>query len=98
MLVIRLTQAVIFAAAALAQSEGAAVEAAVKLLDHVFEDSILAKGVRADPESPSYGLVGWSLDHPENYWGDDNARAMLAEIRVAQVARCCDRYPLTLHS
>ncbi len=50
----------------------------VNLLDYVFNDSPLAQGTRGDPESPAYGLVGWSLDHPASYWGDDNARGMLA--------------------
>jgi hypothetical protein len=51
---------------------------AADLLDYVFRRSGLAAGPRADPQSPSYGLVGWALDSPDSYWGDDNARALLA--------------------
>lgn len=51
---------------------------AVNLVNYVFGRSGLATGPRGDPASPSYGLVGWALDHPGSYWGDDNARAVLA--------------------
>ncbi len=51
---------------------------AANLLDYIFDKSGLAAGPRADSQSPSYGLVGWALDHPGSYWGDDNARALLA--------------------
>ncbi len=56
---------------------------AANLLDYVYTESVLARGPRADPESPSYGLVGWALDNPGKYWGDDNARAMLASLAGA---------------
>jgi hypothetical protein len=59
---------------------------ATNLLGYLFDKSGLATGSRADPHSPSYGLVGWSLDSPGSYWGDDNARALLA---VAAVAVLC---------
>ena len=65
------------------QEASGKVETAANLLDYVFEDSVLTKGGRQDPESPSYGTVGWSLDHPGSYWGDDNARAMLAVMAVS---------------
>ncbi len=56
---------------------------AANLLDYIFTASGLAGGPRGDPESPSYGLVSWSLDSPSQYWGDDNARALLAVGAVA---------------
>ncbi len=60
---------------------------AVALLDYVFHTSGLAGGRRADAQSASYGLVGWALDSPDAYWGDDNARAMLAVGAVAALTR-----------
>ena len=59
---------------------------AASLLDYIFGRSGLATGPRADPKSPSYGLVGWALDHPGSYWGDYNARALLAVGAVAAEA------------
>lgn len=60
---------------------------AENLLDYIFGGSGLAAGPRADPKSPSYGLIGWALDHPESYWGDDNARALLGIGVVAALSR-----------
>lgn len=59
---------------------------AANLMDYVFDKSGLAAGPRADPKGPSYGLVGWALDHPGSYWGDDNARALLAVGAAAALA------------
>lgn len=53
------------------------------LLHYLFTDSGLAHGPRADPGQASYGTVGWALDSPESYWGDDNARAILAMAAVS---------------
>ncbi len=58
-------------------------QAAENLLDYTLVDSVLTRGPKRDPKSASYGLVGWALDHPENYWGDDNARAMLSIMATA---------------
>ena len=59
---------------------------ATKLVNYVFGKSGLAGGPRANPNSASYGLVGWSLDQPDTYYGDDNARAMLGVGVVAAVS------------
>jgi len=59
---------------------------AAHLVDYIFDKSGLAAGPRADPQSPSFGLVGWALDLPGAYWGDDNARALLAVGAVAALA------------
>ena len=58
---------------------------ASNLIDYVLVRSSMAQGPRADPESSSYGLVGWALDHPDKYYGDDNARAMLAVLATARL-------------
>jgi hypothetical protein len=47
------------------------------ILDYDLLRSGLALGPRADPKAASYGLLGWALDSPNAYWGDDNARALL---------------------
>lgn len=66
------------------QPEHAAI--ATRLIDYTLGTSELAAGPRADPQRPSYGLVGWALDHPESYWGDDNARALLGMGVVAALS------------
>ncbi|MBM3889439.1 MAG: hypothetical protein FJ388_09965 [Verrucomicrobia bacterium] len=60
---------------------------AANLLDYIFLKSGLAGGPRADPASPSYGLLGWALDKPGDYYGDDNARALLAVGAVAALLK-----------
>jgi hypothetical protein len=59
---------------------------AARLIDYIFNTSGLASGPRSDPANPAYGLVGWALDHPVSYWGDDNARALLAVGAVAAIS------------
>ena len=53
---------------------------ATNLLDYIFKTSNLRGGNRNDPNSPSYGLVGWSTTHPYVYYGDDNARVILGAL------------------
>jgi hypothetical protein len=65
-----------FAAAAAGSPEYGRV--AREILDYDLLRSGLALGTRADPKQAAYGLVGWALDSPDSYWGDDNARAILA--------------------
>ena len=54
---------------------------ASNLLDFVYFNSGICRGVRADPQHGAFGLIGWGDIAPAwmvaNY-GDDNARAMLA--------------------
>ncbi len=65
------------AAGAACQDESSRVIAS-NLLDYIYFNSNLAQGPRADPESPSYGLVRWhTIDGDGRYYGDDNARSML---------------------
>src|SRR3546814_3190398 len=58
-------------------NKGSYDTAAVNLIDFVFEGSNLRAEERDDRNSPSYGLIGWSVTHPHVYYGDDNARALL---------------------
>ncbi|MBA6153114.1 hypothetical protein [Gelidibacter maritimus] len=53
---------------------------AKNLLTYLFKNSNLRQGERNDPDSPSFGLIGWSTTDPDAYYGDDNARALLAVI------------------
>ena len=70
--------AMLLAADAAVHQRSEHARVATNLVDYILGKSELAGGTRADPQSPSYGLIGWSLDHPGSYWGDDNARALLA--------------------
>ncbi len=58
-----------------------------KLNDLVFFNSNICGGPRANPASPSYGLIGGSVQSPGLYWGDDNARALLSAIAAAAMVR-----------
>jgi len=61
---------------------------ASNLNDYIYIHSSLAKGPRADPNNPAYGLVGWSYPGSEGvYYGDDNARSMLGTIGTAGVLK-----------
>lgn len=50
------------------------------LLYYLYDSSILRNGSRNDKLSKSYGLIGWSVTHPYVFYGDDNARTLLATI------------------
>ena len=56
--------------------------------DFIYTYSNLARERRANPESPSYGLVNWDTRAPFGgvYYGDDNARAMLGTMAAAAAA------------
>ncbi len=58
-------------------------ETAERLLDHLFNVSNLRAGERGDPKSPSFGLLGWATTDPDAYYGDDNARAIIALLGTA---------------
>lgn len=61
---------------------------AANLLDFVYKESALLKGSRADPASPSYGLVGWSVPQNEGvYYGDDNARSLLGAMAASALMK-----------
>lgn len=57
---------------------------AANLNNFIYFNSELASGPRADPRSPSFGLLGWSLPQFQgHYFGDDNARSMLGSMAAA---------------
>lgn len=57
---------------------------ASNLNNFIYFNSVLTEGPRADPQSPSYGLLGWTLPQaPGTYYGDDNARSMLGSMAAA---------------
>jgi len=66
---------------------GAARDRAVaaNLNDYIYFTSALAQGPRADPASPTYGLVCWTTKDANGgiYYGDDNARSMLGTMAAA---------------
>jgi hypothetical protein len=54
------------------------------LNDFVYLASIATKGPRNDPESPSFGLLGWDVHHsPGVFYGDDTARSVLSVLACA---------------
>ncbi len=56
---------------------------ASNLTDHSLGE--YRDGPRSDPESPSYGLLGWSLTHKGHYYQDDNARSVLGMLATASL-------------
>ena len=60
---------------------------AANLVDSVLGKSGLAAGYRLDASNPAYGLIGWELDQPDQFWGDDNARALLGMLTVASLRK-----------
>jgi len=58
------------------------------LCDYIYFLSTLAQGPRANPASPSYGLVAWFVSEDVDtgiYYGDDNARSLLGTLAAAAV-------------
>ena len=53
------------------------------LMNYMYSTSNLRQGPRNDPNSPTYGLMGWATTHPHVYYGDDNARVFLGSIGTA---------------
>lgn len=57
------------------------------IIDYVFKNSNLRAEERNRINSPTYGLIGWSVTHPYVYYGDDNARALLGMIGASAFMR-----------
>ncbi|MBQ6186434.1 MAG: hypothetical protein IJK49_00615 [Prevotella sp.] len=56
---------------------------AQRLLD--FAVKVCIAGPRNDPKSPSYGLVSWTTNYINVYYGDDNARFLLGALIAAHL-------------
>ena len=56
---------------------------AENLSDYSFKE--FRDGPRDDPQSPTYGLLGWAYTHKWVYYGDDNARSILGTILASKV-------------
>jgi len=56
---------------------------AERLSDYSFKE--FRDGPRDNPESPTYGLLGWAYTHKWVYYGDDNARSILGTILAAKI-------------
>ena len=53
---------------------------AYNMMDWLLNESELANGERADIENDQYGLLSWHYGAIDDYYGDDNARAILGLI------------------
>ena len=62
-------------------------DAAYNLVNWLLRESSLSGGSRADAKSPQYGFLDWDDGPatPEQYYGDDNARAILGLIEAISV-------------
>jgi hypothetical protein len=62
---------------------------AANLMDYLYFTSPLRQGPRNDPESGSYGLVGWGAfpRSQSTYYGDDNARIFLGSVGAASLLK-----------
>lgn len=81
--------AMAFAFGGIVSGSNADLAVARNLNDFIYFNSGLAGGRRADPGSPSYGLVAWTPSDPRGgvYYGDDNARSMLGTTASAALLR-----------
>jgi hypothetical protein len=56
---------------------------AANMNDYIYGKSGLSNVNRLNADHPAYGLVGWEMDTPDGYWGDDNARSVLGTLAVS---------------
>ena len=63
-------------------------EYSANLMDYLYFQSIAQQGVRADRKHPAFGLVAWGITNwswEKAFYGDDNARVLLASMASAGV-------------
>ena len=68
-------------------------QTAKNLLDYLYKHSNLRAGERNDPNSTSFGLIGWATTDPDAYYGDDNARVILSTIGATGQLKTKDYFP-----
>jgi hypothetical protein len=73
--------ALVFACEAAASGSPASRRLTVQMLDYAWSSPDF---LQSDPASPSYGLVNW-YDRVPAFYGDDNARVVLATLAAARV-------------
>lgn len=69
-------------------------EISARLSDYSFQE--FRDGPRDDPQSPTFGLLGWAYTHKWVYYGDDNARSILGSILAGRVLHT-DRWEEKTH-
>lgn len=69
------------------KNETVLFQQATRLIDFIFSGSNLRGGPRNNPDSASFGLIGWAVTHPHIYYGDDNARVILGVLGAAASMR-----------
>ncbi len=60
------------------------LETANNLMDFVFNSETFKTVDNMNPDQSSYGLIGWADTHKDRYYGDDNARVILASVLASQ--------------
>ena len=81
--------AMAFAIGGVLNHEPRCLRIAANLNDYIYVHSPFAQGPRADPKSPSFGLLSWAKGGgPEStYYGDDNARSLLGQMATAALVK-----------
>ncbi len=74
---------VAYALSVLGDTSAKQKQVAANLLNYIFKTSNLRGGLKNDPKSDAYGLVGWSTTHSHVLYGDDNARVILGALGAA---------------
>ncbi len=81
--------AMTFAFAGAANHDPSYTMVASNLADFIYFNSPLTKGPRSDPDSPTFGLIGWRTTLPSLnvYYGDGGARTMLGTMATAALLK-----------
>jgi len=75
----------LLAAAAETTGDGSYTQKAERLLDYLFYTSGFRGDTRNNPDSCSYGMIGWANTHPGTFFNDDNARCILGAIGASSM-------------